>query len=48
MKDERRLPIGVQSFEKLRESGFLYVDKTRYIHALVRSGGQYFSGEVRA
>ena len=47
MKDERRLPIGVQSFEKLRESGFLYVDKTRYIHALVRSGGQYFLSRPR-
>ena len=27
----RRLPIGVQSFEKLRQGGYLYVDKTRYL-----------------
>ena len=47
MEEERKLPIGVQSFEKLRESGFLYVDKTRYIHALVRSGGQYFLSRPR-
>ena len=47
MKEERMLPIGVQSFEKLRESGFLYVDKTCYIHALVRSGGQYFLSRPR-
>ena len=47
MKAERILPIGVQSFEKLRESGFLYVDKTRYIHALARSGGQYFLSRPR-
>ena len=47
MEEERKLPIGVQSFEKLRESGFLYVDKTCYIHALVRSGGQYFLSRPR-
>ncbi|MBO6290871.1 MAG: AAA family ATPase, partial [Selenomonas sp.] len=28
----RKLPIGVQSFEKMREDGFIYVDKTRYVH----------------
>ncbi len=35
----RKLPIGVQSFEKMREDGFIYVDKTRYAHELVMNGG---------
>ena len=30
----RRLPVGVQSFEDLREGGFVYVDKTKYIYEL--------------
>ena len=47
MKDERRLPIGVQSFVSLREGGFLYVDKTRYIHELVHGGKQYFLSRPR-
>ena len=28
---ERKLPIGVQNFEDLRQSEYLYVDKTKYI-----------------
>lgn len=27
----RKLPIGIQSFEKLREESCIYVDKTEYI-----------------
>ncbi|MBQ7497031.1 MAG: ATP-binding protein [Selenomonas sp.] len=43
----RLLPIGVQSFAKLREEGFIYVDKTRYVHELVRHRGQYFLSRPR-
>ena len=43
----RKLPIGVQSFEKLRREGFLYVDKTEYIHRLVQSGAPYFLSRPR-
>jgi len=25
----KKLPIGIQSFEKLREDNYLYIDKTR-------------------
>ncbi len=28
-------PIGIQSFSKLREEGYVYVDKTEYIWRLV-------------
>ncbi len=27
----RKLPIGIQTFEKLREGGYLYVDKTAFV-----------------
>lgn len=35
-------PIGIQNFEKLREGGFVYIDKTDKIYSLVSSGGYYF------
>lgn len=28
----RRYPAGIQDFEEIREGGFVYVDKTRYIY----------------
>ncbi len=27
----RKLPIGIQNFEKIRKDGFVYVDKTSYV-----------------
>ena len=30
MMDDRKLPIGIQDFEKLITEGFVYVDKTEY------------------
>jgi hypothetical protein len=47
MREQRRLPIGVQSFVSLREGGFVYVDKTRYIYELVNSSKQYFLSRPR-
>ncbi len=42
------LPIGVQTFPDLIESGFLYVDKTRWIYELVKvSKGVYFLSRPR-
>ncbi len=43
----RRLPIGVQSFEDLREGNFVYVDKTKYIYELARRSKQYFLSRPR-
>ena len=40
-------PIGIQGFEKLRESGFFYVDKTRYVYQLAQSHGVYFLSRPR-
>ena len=36
MDFSRKLPIGVQDFEKIRESGFIYVDKTEYLYNLTK------------
>ena len=46
-ENTRRLPIGVQSFESLREGGYIYVDKTRYIYDLIHSSKQYFLSRPR-
>jgi len=43
----RKYPIGIQSFRKIREGGFLYIDKTRLIHTLVESGNYYFLSRPR-
>lgn len=41
-KPLRKLPIGIQSFEDLRRSGYLYVDKTAFVYQLVTTGKPYF------
>ncbi|MEM6318238.1 MAG: AAA family ATPase [Bacteroidota bacterium] len=40
-------PIGIQTFEKIIEGKFLYVDKTKVIHQLVEHGGYYFLSRPR-
>lgn len=37
-----KYPIGIQSFEEIRTSGYAYVDKTTLIHKLVAEGKYYF------
>lgn len=43
----RKFPIGIQSFEFLREQGYLYVDKTALIYQLVTMGKPYFLSRPR-
>ena len=43
----RLLPIGIQSFRKLRESNCYYVDKTGYALRLVEEGTHYFLSRPR-
>ena len=38
----KKLPIGIQSFVKIREDDFYYVDKTRMVAELAGKGGGYF------
>ena len=44
---KQHLPIGIQSFEKLRTNNLLYVDKTEIIYRLVTSGSYYFLSRPR-
>ncbi len=43
----RKMPIGIQDFEKLRTEGYVYVDKTERIYDMVRQGGYYFLSRPR-
>ena len=43
----RKLPIGEQSFEKLRRENRLYVDKTAYIYRMAQDGTYYFLSRPR-
>ena len=40
-------PIGIQNFEKLREGGYFYIDKTALIYRMVKSGSYYFLSRPR-
>ena len=42
-----KYPIGIQSFEKLREDGYAYVDKTAILFKLVSEGNYYFLSRPR-
>ena len=37
---KKRLPIGMESFEKIRSEGFYYVDKTAMIRDLLLDWGE--------
>lgn len=37
---ERKLPVGIESFEEIRTEGFYYVDKTAMIRDLLRNWGK--------
>lgn len=42
-----KLPLGISTFRKIRQSGYLYVDKTRYMYDLITSGERYFLSRPR-
>ncbi|HRL64534.1 MAG TPA: AAA family ATPase [Segatella copri] len=39
--NDRKLPVGIQSFEKIRKGGYLYVDKTDIIWQLANRNKTY-------
>ena len=43
----RKMPIGIQDFEKLRNFGCVYVDKTEYVWRLVNEAAPYFLSRPR-
>ena len=38
----KRCPIGVQTFEKVIEGNYLYIDKTEYIYRMAHSASNYY------
>ena len=38
---QRKYPVGIQTFSKLREENYLYIDKTRYVYRLTHSASSY-------
>ena len=47
MATKRKYPVGIQSFEKIRKEGYLYVDKTPLIYKLITEGCPYFLSRPR-
>ena len=37
---EKKIPIGIESFEDIRKNGFFYVDKTGMIRELLNDWGK--------
>ena len=42
-----KYPIGIQNFEKIRNDGYVYVDKTALIYRLADTGSYYFLSRPR-
>ena len=38
----RKMPIGIQSFEYIRQNDFVYVDKTEFVYRLATMGKPYY------
>jgi len=47
MNSPRKLPVGIQSFEKLRRDGYIYIDKTVFLWQLVQGSHPYFLSRPR-
>lgn len=41
MEEIRKYPVGMQTFSKIREGNYVYVDKTKYIVHMLENGSQY-------
>ena len=47
MSNIRKLPIGIQDFEKLRSRDYVYIDKTTYVYEMAQTENPYFLGRPR-
>jgi len=45
--DMKKLPLGIQTFSQIIREGYLYVDKTAYLHRLITRGKFYFLSRPR-
>ena len=42
-----KYPVGIQTFEKIRQGGYLYIDKTQYVYDIAISFGYVFLSRPR-
>ena len=42
-----KYPIGIQSFHRIRQEGYVYVDKTAFVYDLIKNGKIYFLSRPR-
>ena len=47
MAAKRKYPVGIQSFEKIRKDGYVYIDKTALIYKMITEGCPYFLSRPR-
>lgn len=47
MEKNLKYPVGIQDFEKLRELGYVYADKTPYIRLMTEQPKLYFLSRPR-
>ena len=47
MVAKRKYPVGIQSFEKIRKDGYVYIDKTPLIYKMITEGVPYFLSRPR-
>ena len=43
----KKLPLGIQSFKKIINGGYVYADKTQYIYSLLNNASYYFLSRPR-
>ena len=44
---KRKYPVGIQSFEFIRNNGYVYVDKTPLVYKMITEGKPYFLSRPR-
>ena len=47
MRENKKLPIGIQTFKKIGQDNYCYVDKTHFVRQLVNGGTYYFLSRPR-
>ena len=47
MAAKRKYPVGIQSFESIRQDGYIYVDKTPLVYKMITEGKPYFLSRPR-
>jgi hypothetical protein len=46
-KKSNKLPLDTSSFRRLREEGYIYIDKTRWLYRMIEEGTAYFFARPR-